>query len=275
MHADPRHGLAPEAKKLMRAARFIFWAVIVFLYTPLVALFIQALWQLFSNEPQPGADQTLWESISRAEFWIPLWTSLSVAIAAATLSAILGTAGALGFHRWQNKPSVWFQSLVMLPLITPEVVTGLSLLLLFVACRIELGFTTLVLAHASFSASFVFFTVLEQIKKLDPEIIEASQDLGATPAVAFRKVIFPNLVPGMIGGWIVAFTLSFDDFLISFFTSGASLTTLPLKIYSMMRIGVTPELNAMALVMIVFSSGAVLFMVAKEERLKWLVKQHG
>ena len=151
-------------------------------------------------------------------------------------------------------------------------ITGLSLLLFFLLCRIELGFFTVVIAHASFSASFVYFIMVEQLRKLDPQLSEAAEDLGAKPTEIFWKVTFPNILPGLMGGWLLAFTLSFDDFLISFFTSGAGLTTLPLKIYSLMRIGISPELNGLSFVMICISTVLVLLLVSKEQSRKWVLK---
>jgi ABC-type spermidine/putrescine transport system permease subunit II len=160
----------------------------------------------------------------------------------------------------------------MLPILLPEVITGLSLLLFFLLARIELGMFTIVIAHASFSASFVFFIMVEQLRKLDPQMAEAAEDLGAKPKEIFWRVTFPNIVPGVMGGWLLAFTISFDDFLISFFTSGAGVTTLPLKVYSLMRIGITPEINGLAFVMIALSTSLVVALLSREQSREWVIK---
>jgi ABC-type glycerol-3-phosphate transport system permease component len=204
--------------------------------------------------------------------WEPLITSLEIGILSASLAVTVGTLGAVGLVEFSTLLPLSVQSLIMLPILLPEVITGLSLLLFFLLLRVELGFTTVVVAHASFSASFVYFIMLEQLKKLDPQMAEAAQDLGAKPHEIFWKVTLPNIIPGMMGGWLLAFTLSFDDFLISFFTSGAGLTTLPLKIYSLMRIGVTPELNGLSFVMICISTFLVLLLVSKEQSRKWVLR---
>jgi spermidine/putrescine transport system permease protein len=250
----------------------VFVVAIAFLYIPLFYLIFQAFL----------VDPNRWESgftlkwlvrlFQSPTLWNPLVTSLEVGVAAATLSVILGTLGAVGLAPLEAFLPFWLQTLIMLPLLLPEVITGLSLLLVFLLLRLEMGFATLVLAHASFSASFVYFIMMEQLRKLDPQMGEAALDLGARPTEVFWKVTLPNILPGILGGWLLAFTLSFDDFLISFFTSGAQVTTLPLKIYSMMKVGVSPELNGLSFVMISVSTLLVLILMSKEQSRQWVLK---
>jgi spermidine/putrescine transport system permease protein len=250
----------------------VFYTAIFFLYLPLFYLIFQAF-LLDPNNWEGGFTLTwLTRLFHSPTLWNPLITSLEVGIASATLSVMLGTLGAVGLAPIEAHLPFWLQTLIMLPLLLPEVITGLSLLLVFLILRVELGFATLVLAHASFSASFVYFIMMEQLRKLDPQMAEAAQDLGAKPTEIFWKVTFPNILPGVLGGWLLAFTLSFDDFLISFFTSGAGVTTLPLKIYSMMKIGVSPELNGLSLVMISVSTFLVLILMSKEQSRQWVLK---
>ncbi len=250
----------------------VFFAVITFLYIPLFYLVFQAFLVDPNNWESGLTLHWLLRLFQSATLWDPLLTSLEVGIASATLSVTLGTLGAVGLVRMEALLPFWLQTLVMLPLLLPEVITGLSLLLVFLLLRVELGFVTLVLAHASFSASFVYFIMMEQLRKLDPQMAEAAQDLGAKPTEVFYKVTLPNVLPGIMGSWLLAFTLSFDDFLISFFTSGAGVTTLPLKIYSMMKIGVSPELNGLSFVMISVSTVLVLILMSKEQSRKWVLK---
>ncbi len=250
----------------------IFYSVLVFLYLPLLYVIAQAF---MANPYDWSQGLTLkWIRLlfEDADLWRPFLTSIEIALMSASLAVALGTVGATGLAPVAHRLPMALQSLILLPVLLPEVITGLSLLLLFLFARIELGFFTVVVAHASFSASFVYFIMVEQLRKLDPQIEEAAQDLGAEPGEIFWKVTLPNILPGIMGGWLLAFTLSFDDFLITFFTSGAGVTTLPLKIYSMMKVGITPELNGLSLVLIAISTSLVLVLLSKEQSRQWVLK---
>lgn len=250
----------------------IFCIVIGLLYLPLANLVFQA----FLVNPHDWSSGLTTQWISRLfasdAFWRPLATSTEIGVLSATLAVAVGTFGALGLTKARVLVPPAIQMLIMLPILLPEVITGLSLLIFFLLIRLELGFATVVIAHASFSGSFVYFVMVEQLRKLDPQLEEAARDLGAQGHQIFWKVTFPNILPGLMGGWLLAFTLSFDDFLISFFTSGSGLTTLPLKIYSMMRIGISPELNALSFVMICISFGLVMTLLSKEQGREWVFK---
>lgn len=254
-----------------RFVTFAFWLTIGFLYLPLAWLVVQA----FLNDPAnlaSGLTLRWLEALFASDaLWEPLMNSLIIGIAAATLATVVGTLGAVGFGPFSTFMPPGLHALIVLPIMIPEVITGLSLLLFFLLFQFELGMGTVILAHASFSASFVYFIMVEQLRKLDPNLGEAAYDLGARPGQIFWKVILPNIIPGIMGGWLLSFTISFDDFLISFFTSGAGLVTLPLKIYSLMRIGFSPELNAMSLVMVALSTGLVLLLWSREQSRKWVI----
>lgn len=250
---------------------FMFWATMGFLYLPLGYLVIQAFLSDPSNIASGFTTKWVVTLLKGNSLWDPLMNSLIIGVASATIATFIGTLGAVGFGPFSTVLPPSLTALIMLPILIPEVITGLSLLLFFLLFRLELGATTVVLAHASFSASFVYFIMIEQLRKLDPNLGEAAYDLGAKPGQIFWKVILPNIVPGLMAGWLLSFTISFDDFLISFFTSGAALTTLPLKIYSLMRIGFSPELNAMSLVMICLSTGLVMILWSKEQSRKWVI----
>jgi spermidine/putrescine transport system permease protein len=250
----------------------IFWLIMGFLYLPLAWLVLQA----FLNDPADLSSgftlRWLMALFKSDALWEPLFNSLIIGFSAASLATLVGTLGAVGFGPFSSVMPRGLQALIMLPILVPEVITGLSLLLFFLLFQFELGMTTVILAHASFSASFVYFIMIEQLRKLDPNLGEAAYDLGAKPNEIFWKVILPNIIPGIIGGWLLSFTISFDDFLISFFTSGAGLVTLPLKIYSLMRIGFSPELNAMSLVLVALSTGLVLLLWSREQSRKWVIR---
>lgn len=250
----------------------MFALAITFLYLPLAYLILQAFLENPNDLTKGFTLKWIFRLFETGALWTPLLNSVTIGVASATIAVAVGTAGAVGLTRVAALLPVWLQTLIMLPILLPEVITGLSLLLFFLVWRIPLGMPTVVLAHASFSASFVYFIMAEQLKKLDPNLSEAAQDLGAVPWETFWKVTFPNILPGLMGGWLLAFTLSFDDFLISFFTSGAGLTTLPLKIYSLMRVGLSPELNGLSFLMILLSSGLVLILLSKEQSRKWVLK---
>jgi putrescine transport system permease protein len=187
------------------------------------------------------------------------WVSLKVAAVSATLATILGTCAALALVRAGSfRGRTVFAGLVYAPLVMPEVITGLALLLLFVAIDFERGFWTVALAHVTFTMCFVAVIVQSQLLTFDRSIEEAALDLGATPMRAFFSITLPVIFPAVAAGWLLAFTLSLDDLVIANFTAGPGNTTLPMRIYSQVRLGVTPEVNAISTVFIVVITAVVL-----------------
>lgn len=187
------------------------------------------------------------------------WVSLKVAAVAATLATMLGTLAALALVRAGSfRGRTLFAGLVYAPLVMPEVITGLALLLLFVAIDFERGFWTLALAHVTFTMCFVAVIVQSRLLTFDGNLEEAALDLGATPMRAFFSVTLPAIFPAVAAGWLLAFTLSLDDLVIANFTAGPGNTTLPMRIYSQVRLGVTPEVNAISTVFIVVITAVVL-----------------
>jgi spermidine/putrescine transport system permease protein len=183
--------------------------------------------------------------------------SLVVGLWSTMLSTVLGTMAALAIERTRFPGRKIFDAVTHLPLIMPEIVMGLALLIWFVALRITLGTLSIVLAHVTFSVSYVIITVKARLAGFDDSLEEAARDLGASPWQAFWRVTFPLIWPGVLSGALMAFTLSFDDFLITFFTAGVGSDTLPLKIYAMIKFGVSPEINALSTLML----GATLVLV--------------
>lgn len=183
--------------------------------------------------------------------------SLKVGFWSTLVSTLLGTMAALAIERTRFPGRRIFDAVTHLPLIMPEIVMGLALLIWFVTLRITLGTLSIVLAHVTFSLSYVIITVKARLAGFDESLEEAARDLGATPWQAFRQVTFPLIWPGVLSGALMAFTLSFDDFLITFFTAGVGSDTLPLKIYAMIKFGVSPEINALSTLML----GATLLIV--------------
>jgi putrescine transport system permease protein len=179
------------------------------------------------------------------------WVTIRVALLSATAATLLGTLAALALVRRRRfRGRTLFAGMVYAPLVMPEVITGLSLLLLFVAIGFDRGFWTVTLAHTTFTMCFVAVVVQSRLLTFDMSLEEAALDLGAPPWKAFLLVTLPIIFPAVAAGWILAFTLSLDDLVIASFTTGPGSTTLPMRIYSQVRLGVTPEINAISTLLI-------------------------
>ena len=223
-----------------------------FLYLPILLLMIYSfnssklvtVWAGFSTKWYAAALQN--EGLVSAA-----WVTLRVALLSASVATVLGTLAAIALVRHTRFPGrLLFSGMVYAPLVMPEVITGLSLLLLFVAADIGRGMLTIVLAHITFSMCFVAVVVQSRLLTFDRSLEEAAMDLGATPARAFFTVTLPIIAPAVFAGWVLAFTLSLDDLVIANFNSGPGATTLPMKIFSQVRLGVTPEINAVCTLLI-------------------------
>jgi putrescine transport system permease protein len=217
-----------------------------FLYLPIVLLVVYSfndsrlvtVWAGFS---------TRWYAalFANAQLLDAAWVTLRVALVTATLATVLGTLAALALARLGRfRGRALFAGMVYAPLVMPEVITGLSLLLLFVAIGLERGFWTVTLAHITFTMCFVAVVVQSRLLTFDRSLEEAAMDLGAGPMRTFIQVTLPIIFPAVAAGFMLAFTLSLDDLVIASFTSGPGATTLPMRIYSQVRLGVTPEINA-------------------------------
>jgi putrescine transport system permease protein len=187
------------------------------------------------------------------------WITVKVALISATIATVLGTLAAVVMVRRGRFPGrTLFSGMIYAPLVMPEVITGLSLLLLFVAMGLSRGFWTIIVAHITFSMCFVAVVVQSRLVSFDRNLEEAAQDLGCTPFKSFMVITLPGIAPGLIAGWMLAFTLSLDDLVIASFTTGPGATTLPMKIYSAVRLGVTPEINAICTILIALVTLGVL-----------------
>ncbi|TMV59859.1 ABC transporter permease subunit, partial [Thioclava sp. BHET1] len=187
------------------------------------------------------------------------WVTLRVAVMSATLGTVLGTMAAYVLVRaGRFFGRTLFAGMSYAPLVMPDVITGLSLLLLFIALGIDRGIFTVVLAHTTFLLCYVAVVISARLRSFDRSLEEAALDLGCTPFTAFRLVTLPIIAPAIISGWLLAFTLSLDDLVIASFTTGPSSTTLPIKIYSSIRLGVSPEINALSTILIAIVATGVL-----------------
>ncbi|KPN64540.1 putrescine transport system permease protein [Aliiroseovarius crassostreae] len=223
-----------------------------FLYIPMLILIIYSF--------NAGKLVTVWSGFSfkwygelmqNEAFLQAAWVTLKVAVMSSTIATVLGTMAAYVMVRaGRFRGRTLFSGMIYAPLVMPEVITGLSLLLLFIAIGLDRGVMTIVLAHTTFSMCYVSVVVSSRLVTFDQSLEEAALDLGCTGFEAFRLVTLPIILPAVFSGWLLAFTLSLDDLVIASFTSGPSSTTLPIKIFSAVRLGVTPEINALSTIMI-------------------------
>ncbi|WP_018688661.1 ABC transporter permease [Ahrensia kielensis] len=241
-----------------------------FLYLPIVLLIVYSF-NASKLVTVWGGFSTHWysEMLSNQGLMDAAWVTARVGLLSATVATVLGTLAALTLVRHTRfRGRTLFTGMVYAPLVMPEVITGLSLLLLFVSIGFERGFWTVSLAHITFSMCFVAVVVQSRLVSYDMSLEEAAQDLGCTPFEAFYKITLPVILPAVIAGWMLAFTLSLDDLVIASFTSGPGATTLPMKIFSQVRLGVTPEINAVCTVLIGFvATGVIIASLINKRRM--------
>jgi spermidine/putrescine transport system permease protein len=197
------------------------------------------------------------ELMADTDLWIAAWHSLLLGVFAATIATCVGGLAAVSLYRYQFMGRKLLHGLIFILILTPDIVMGISLLILFSVTKISLGFWSLLLAHITFCIPFVVVTVYSRMVSFDEYIFEAAKDLGATDRVIFSRIILPLLWPALLSGWLLSFTLSLDDVIISYFVAGPDFEILPLKIYSMVRLGVKPEINALCAV----TFGITLFFI--------------
>jgi len=233
-------------------------AVLVFFYLPIAVLVLNSF-----NASRFGST---WEGWSlrwyarlwhQPEIWQALWNTLLIAFCATGLSVVLGTTAAFALHRYGSRLQRAHYTLVYTPLVMPEILMGISLLLFFAAVGLKLGLLTIFLAHVSFCLSYVAMVVLARLQDFDFSVVEAAQDLGAGWWTTVWRVLLPLLAPGIAAGGLLAFTLSIDDFVITFFVAGPGSTTLPIRIYSMIKHGSTALINALSTILLVVTFTAV------------------
>jgi putrescine transport system permease protein len=223
-----------------------------FLYIPIIILIVYSfnasrlvtVWGGFSLHWY----QTMWSNQGLMD---AAWVTARVGLLSASIGTILGTMAALSLVRFGRFPGrMLFSGMIYAPLVMPEVITGLSMLLLFVALDVNRGFWTVTVAHTTFTMCYVAIVVQSRLLTFDRSLEEAALDLGCPPVQTFFRITLPLIFPAVIAGWMLAFTLSLDDLVIASFTTGPGATTLPIKIYSQVRLGVTPEINAICTILI-------------------------
>jgi len=219
-------------------------AAYAFLYAPLVIVVAYSFNDSRLNAQWVGFTLDWYRKLfTNEEMLSAAWNSLIIGLTASAISTVLGTMAGYAMHRYKTRV---LPVLVLAPIAIPEILMGVSLLIFFVIINLTLGLWSIALAHIAFCIGFVAIVVRARLAGMDDSLVEAARDLGATPFRAFRLVTLPLIMPGVIAGALMAFTLSIDDFVITFFTAGADAVTLPLKIYTMVKTSVTPEVNAVS-----------------------------
>lgn len=196
-----------------------------------------------------------------------LYNTFAIAILSAIIATIIGTISAIAIHKMSLRWKMIFMNVTYLPVMNPDIVIGISLLALFVALKMKLGFFTILLGHITFNTPYVILAVLPKLKQLNPYLEEAALDLGATPTQAFFKVVLPEIMPGVVTGGLLAFTLSLDDFMVSFFTTGSGVNTLSIKVYSMTKLGVSPKINALSTLLFIGVLGLFILLQRREQNI--------
>ncbi|MDX2081219.1 MAG: ABC transporter permease subunit [Terrimicrobiaceae bacterium] len=235
-------------------------AVFAFLYIPIALLVVFSFNSSRLNIRWEGFSLRWYEALlSNKVLLTAFQNSLIVATATTVLATVLGTIGAWMLYRYRFPFQRAIGLLIFVPMVMPEVLMGVSLLVLFVQLlNIPLGYTTLIIAHTTFCFPFVLVGIQARLHGLDPALEEAAMDLGATPVVAFWKVIVPYLMPAIIAGALMSFTLSLDEYIVSVFLTGANSQTLPLRVYGMAKVGLNPQLNALSSIFILATVLAVV-----------------
>jgi spermidine/putrescine transport system permease protein len=256
----------------VKRSRFPFvvtMAVLFFFYLPIVILVVNS----FNASAFGGS----WEGFSlrwyiklagQREILMALENTIIIALSATLASCILGTIAALALHYYKSALQRWHFTLIYTPLVVPEILMGMSLLLTFAAVGIHLGLFTIFLAHVTFCISYVAMVVLARLQDFDPAVVEAAQDLGANWWVIAWRIMAPMLAPGIASGALLALSLSIDDFVISFFVAGPGSTTLPIRIYSMIKFGTPAVLNALSTILL-----AVTFILVWSSQRLILIKE--
>ena len=241
----------------MKTISKIYTALIfLFLYAPIFVLIVFSFNDTETSSRTVFSGFTLrwYERLFQDRYILEaLFNTLIIAVVAALVSTILGTMAAVGINSMKRLPRKLMMNITNFPMVNPEIVTGVSMMLLIVAAAKamggrDLGMVSLIIAHVTFCLPYVILSVLPKLRQMNPNLYEAAQDLGCPPIRAFFKVVLPEIMPGIVTGMIMAFTLSIDDFVISYFTSGTT-QTLPIYIYSMTRKRISPEINALSTVL--------------------------
>lgn len=238
---------------MKKTVRNIYLGLILFLmYAPIVTLIVLSFNASKSRAKWGGFTLKWYASLFQDKaIMTALYNTLIIALLSAVLATVVGTAASIGINAMKGRSKTIMMGITNIPILNSEIVTGISLMLLFIAFRVTLGFSTILLAHITFCIPYVILSVMPKLKQTSKSTYEAAQDLGAGPVSAFFKVVFPDILPGIVSGFLMAFTMSLDDFIITHFTKGPGVDTLSTKIYAEVRKGIRPEMYALSTLLFV------------------------
>jgi len=243
--------------------RFYVVLIFIFLYAPIGTLIVLSFNQSRTRAKWGGFTFKWYvELFKNRDIMEALYTTLAIAFISSLIATVIGTAACIGMNGMQKRTKAVLMGITNIPMLNADIVTGISLMLLFLSFGIRFGFGTILLSHITFNIPYVILSVLPRMRNLNPHTYEAALDLGASPMYAFFKVTFPDLLPGILSGFLMAFTMSLDDFIITHFTKGAGIDTLSTKIYTEVRKGIKPEMYALSTLIFV----AVLLLLALVNR---------
>ena len=239
----------------MRHNKFLdnicLWLVFIFLFLPIIVLIVFSFNTSSLNIMFEGFTLRWYSELFKNPMLLEsLWNTLLVAITSTVISTFIGTISAYGLKKFDFPFKKFINELLYIPIVIPEIVLGISLLCIYALLRIELGMFTLILSHVAFSIPFVIINVNSVLDTMNPNLEEAASDLGASKMRTFFEIVLPTLIPGIFSGAQLAFTLSLDDVVISYFTAGPESNTLPLQVFSMIKTGVTPDVNALITILL-------------------------
>lgn len=234
------------------ARRIYIGLIFLFLYAPIVTLIVLSF-NASRTRAKWGGFTLKWytELFGNAVIMQALWNTLSIALLSALAATLIGTITCIAMQKMKRRNRTILMGITNIPMLNAEIVTGISLMLLFISLGVKFGFLTILLAHITFNIPYVILSVMPRVRQLNPHTYEAALDLGATHMQAFFKVIFPDILPGVLSGFLMAFTMSLDDFIITHFTKGPGIDTLSTKIYTEVKKGIKPEMYALSAIIFV------------------------
>ncbi len=252
--------------------RLYLGLILLFLYAPILTLIIFSFNDSKSRAKWGGFTLKWYQSMFNNPIIVKsLYYTLTIALLSAVIATVIGTAAAIGIQAMSRRRKNTIMNVTYLPVLNADIVTGIAFMLFFIGIGLKLGFSTMLLAHITFNIPYVILSVLPKLRSMNKFTYEAALDLGLTSLMAVRKVILPEIAPNVITGFLLAFTLSLDDFVISYFTAGNGVSNLSITIYTMTRRGIKPEINAISTIL--FMAILILLLVITKRREKTIRKE--
>lgn len=234
------------------AKKIYLTLIFIFLYAPIVTLIVLSFNASKTRAKWGGFSLKWYRSLFENEVILQaLWNTLLIAFLSSLIATLIGTVACISMQAMKRRYRTLLMGITNIPMLNADIVTGISLMLLFISLNIKFGFMTILLAHITFNIPYVILSVMPRIKQLNPSTYEAALDLGASHMQAFFKVVFPDILPGILSGFLMAFTMSLDDFIITHFTKGPGIDTLSTKIYTEVKKGIKPEMYALSAIIFV------------------------